>query len=160
MLSRIKTKEPLVILPAIHTYEKVQNVISCTRIVWLCNFCFNILSCVFLIFYTSMRFDFLHFIMFTYPTALWLQHSINELIYVWPRYLVQCEQLWNYSISQFYLLSEMFIWAYLFKSVQCLTKGNDNNKLAGGEKVGDGMQNGDESSCGWTRWTKGKLISE
>jgi len=26
-------------------------------------------------------------------------------------------------------------------------KGDDDNKLIGGEKVGDGMQNGDESSC-------------
>jgi len=36
-------------------------------------------------------------------------------------------------------------------------KGDDDNKLIGSEKVGDGMHDGDESSCSWTRWTKGKL---
>ena len=38
--------------------------------------------------------------------------------------------------------------------------GNDDDKLVVGKEVCDGMQNGNKSSCGRTRWTKGKLISK
>jgi len=39
-------------------------------------------------------------------------------------------------------------------------QGSDNDKMVGGEDVGDGMQNSNESSCSGTRWVEGKLISE
>jgi len=47
-------------------------------------------------------------------------------------------------------------------SVKCLAevRGNDDDKLIGGEETGDGVQNSNKSNCGRSRRAKGELIRE
>jgi len=47
-------------------------------------------------------------------------------------------------------LREFIKQCWMSDSVEGFAKvqGNDDNKLVGGEEVGDGVQNGDKSSCG------------
>jgi len=39
-------------------------------------------------------------------------------------------------------------------------KGNDDDKPVDGEEISDGVQDSDDSSCGWSRRVKGEMISE
>ena len=46
--------------------------------------------------------------------------------------------------------------------VKCFAKvqGNDDDKLFGGEKTGDGVQGSNTNSCSRSRMAKGELIRE
>ena len=87
---------------------------------------------------------------------------------VWPRYLVHVwvvmevlDQPVIYVVWDVHL-GEFIEQCCMSDSVEGFAKvqGNDDDKLVCGEEVGDGVQYGDKSSWGWTRWAKGELITE